>query len=381
MSAPDCAEKLRVQLVETLVAEGRIRSEQWRRAFERVPRHLFVPRFYRYPRYPEPGRVVVDGSDPEQREEWLASVYSDRVLNILWDEDRPLVNSTSSKPSVMAEMLKMLDVHDGHTVLEVGTGSGYNAALLCERLGSERVTTVDIDPSLIEAAVPRLRAAGYTPVVAVADGFEGYPHHAPYDRIIATCEVRRVPAAWLEQTRPGGLILAVLPHGMALLSVAAGGSAEGHFHPQPLDFMRMREHSPSPPPREELVALVSQEGVSRPLAMDLARRLHDEDAHSAFWFFERLLVLRCEEMVELGPGAGGVVDLTDGSWTRFDLNEARVIQGGPRRLRDATEELYLLWTELGRPGRERFGLTVTPDGRHVAWLDSPDSPHRWELAG
>jgi hypothetical protein len=92
-------------------------------------------------------------------------------------------------------------------------------------------------------------------------------------------------------------------------------------------------------------------------------------------------VLRCEEMVELGPGAGGVVDLADGSWTRFDLNEARVIQGGPRRLRDATEELFLLWTELGRPGRDRFGLTVTHDGRHVAWLDRPDSPHRWELVG
>ncbi len=377
MSTSRRAEELHRHLVEKLVAERRIRSAPWRRAFERVPRHLFVPRFYRYH---EAGRVVVQASDPDQREEWLTSVYSDTVLNVLWDEDRPLVNSTSSMPSMMAEMLEALDLHDGQAVLEVGTGTGYNAALLCERLGSERVTTVDIDPSLVAAAALRLSDAGYAPTVAVADGFDGYPPNAPYDRVIATCRVRHVPGAWLDQTRAGGLVLAMLPHGMAQLAVAADGSAEGHFHPEAFDFMRMRDHWPSPPPRDDVVARVNQEGSTRPLDMALAKRLWQEGPRSAFWFLQRLLVLRSEESVELDRSAGGLVDLADGSWMRCDLDEGRVTQGGPRRLRDATEELYQRWSALGRPGRERFGLTITGDRRQVVWLDDAASPHRWEMS-
>ncbi len=105
-------------------------------------------------------------------------------------------------------MLEALDISLGMSVLEIGTGTGYNAALLCHRLGSACVTSVDIDPALVDAARERLAALGYTPRLAARDGSAGYPPGAPYDRVIATVGVHVIPAAWIGQTREGGRILA-----------------------------------------------------------------------------------------------------------------------------------------------------------------------------
>ena len=94
-------------------------------------------------------------------------------------------------------------------VLEIGTGTGYNAALLARYLGEQWVTSIDIDPVLSEQARANLKAAGYAPTVVRADGAGGWPSTAPCDRIISTAAViaGRLPYAWVEQTRPGGLIL------------------------------------------------------------------------------------------------------------------------------------------------------------------------------
>ncbi|MGH3694552.1 MAG: methyltransferase domain-containing protein, partial [Pseudonocardiaceae bacterium] len=83
-------------------------------------------------------------------------------------------------------MLQALAVEDGHRVLQVATGTGYTAALLCERLGSTQVTSIDVDPDLTAAARARLRRCGYLPTVITGDGRDGYPEHALYDRTIAT---------------------------------------------------------------------------------------------------------------------------------------------------------------------------------------------------
>ena len=81
-----------------------------------------------------------------------------------------MFTSSSSLPALVLTMLEALEVTDGDRVLEIGTGSGYNAVLLCERLGSDRVTSVDIDPELVELARERLAANGYTPALAAVDG-------------------------------------------------------------------------------------------------------------------------------------------------------------------------------------------------------------------
>jgi protein-L-isoaspartate O-methyltransferase len=171
---------LRKRLAAELRAMGAVRSADWQHALEQVPRHVFVPRFTLGSS--EAGTPdTVDAALPEQHEEWLTSVYSDTGLVTQFGEDGHSTSS-SSTPSTMAWMLEALDVSPGQRVLEIGTGSGYNAALLSERLGADRVTTVDIDPELVELARERLRSAGYTPTVAVADG--------------TTASLRMPPTTW-----------------------------------------------------------------------------------------------------------------------------------------------------------------------------------------
>jgi SAM-dependent methyltransferase len=107
----------------------------------------------------------------------------------------------------MVSVLEALDVTGDSRVLEIGTGTGYTTALLCERLGSDHVTSVDIDPELIELARTRLATHGYHPTLAAVDGAGGYPPGTPYDRIIATCGVPTIPPAWLQQAAPAAVIV------------------------------------------------------------------------------------------------------------------------------------------------------------------------------
>ncbi len=129
----------------------------------------------------------------------------------------------------MAVMLEALDVTDGVRVLEVGTGTGYNAALLCHRLGDQHVVTVEVDPVLAEQAQQRLAEVGYRPIVHVGDGADGYPPGAPYDRVIVTCALTSLPWKLIEQTRQGGVLVVPvwrghLPAGLMLRLTATGGS-------------------------------------------------------------------------------------------------------------------------------------------------------------
>jgi protein-L-isoaspartate O-methyltransferase len=148
-------------------------------------------------------------------------------------------------------MLEDLDVREGHSVLEIGTGTGYNAALLCARLGDSNVTTIDIDPELVDSARHRLAAHGYHPHVLAGDGEQGVSSNAPYDRIIATCAIDSIPPAWIAQTRIGGVILANLRGNLmrgaqARLTVADDDAASGPFLPGYGSFMAMR-HDPNAP--------------------------------------------------------------------------------------------------------------------------------------
>jgi len=170
---------------------------QWAAAFADIPRHVFVPRFYHPLSFPD-ALELVDGTDPNHRQRWLNEVYSDKSLVTqyaltpgtpdLWQS-----TSSSTRPSLMARMLTLLDVHDGNRVLEIGTGTGYNSALLYHRLGSGNVASLDIDPELVDLARDRLATLGQHPTLAVGDGAAGFADDAPYDRIIATCAVQTDP--------------------------------------------------------------------------------------------------------------------------------------------------------------------------------------------
>jgi protein-L-isoaspartate(D-aspartate) O-methyltransferase len=117
--------------------------------------------------------------------------------------------SSATGPSPTAYMLQNLDLRPGHHVLEIGAGTGYNAALISQIVGEcGSVVTVDIDRDVVENARRHLSAAGFGRVdVKCADGGYGYPDDAPYDRIILTTGAWDITPAWREQLKPGGRLL------------------------------------------------------------------------------------------------------------------------------------------------------------------------------
>src|ERR1700733_14424303 len=170
---------MRERLATRVVASHRIGSERAAAALHAVPRHLFLP-----------------GQRPE------AAYRDDAIVTKRDEAGQPI--SSSSQPAIMAIMLDQLDLAPGHRVLEIGAGTGYNAALMSHIVGpSGQVTRVHIDPETAEAARAHLASAGYPDVTVVcADGAEGYPADAPYDRVIATVGVSDLARAWLEQVTP-----------------------------------------------------------------------------------------------------------------------------------------------------------------------------------
>lgn len=183
-------------LVDDLVARGWIRSAAVEAAFRAVPRHLFLP-----------GLAVEE-------------VYRDQFI-VTKRLDGEAVSS-SSQPQIMAVMLEQLGLEPGQRVLEVGAGTGYNAALMAHIVGElGQVTTIDIDADLVKSAREHLDAAGCGRVGVVgADGGFGLPEGAPYDRIILTVSAWDLAPAWREQLQPGGRLVLPLMIGGTQKSVA-----------------------------------------------------------------------------------------------------------------------------------------------------------------
>ncbi|MFC7743380.1 methyltransferase domain-containing protein [Nocardiopsis composta] len=252
------ARTLRATLVAELAAAGAFPDPRWRQVFKTVPRHVFVPHVF-VPADTAGTYRPLDGTDPARRGEWLRHVYADDIAITQLDGDEKAwkaamrdgtvtaeaMTCTSSQPALMAGMLAELGVADGARVLEVGTGTGYNAALLAERLGSDLVTTVDVDPGLAEGSRAALAGLGYTPHVVAGDGAAGVEGRAPFDRIVATASFPTIPAAWVEQSAENGVILANLARplgGVAALVrlVVHGAVAEGRFCARPAGYMPTR---------------------------------------------------------------------------------------------------------------------------------------------
>ncbi len=173
-------------LIKVMQSNGSLHSPAVEAAFRTVPRHWFLP------------------------DEPLKKVYADVAIAVKRGSEG-LWTSSSSQPSMMAIMLEQLDFQPGMRVLEIGTGSGYNAALMAALVGPQgSVTSVDIQPDLVENARERLAAAGFGRVQVInADGGNGYPPNAPYDRIILTVAAWTITPAWREQLLDGGRL--VLP--------------------------------------------------------------------------------------------------------------------------------------------------------------------------
>jgi len=170
-------------------------------AFYEVPRHLFIPHLYEENKG-KLNKISLDYNNPDQ--EILKKIYVNSPLAILVKEDS--VISTSSQPIIMALMLDDLKIKPGNKVFEIGTGSGYNAAIMAQISGKqENIITSEIQKEVAELAISNLERAGFGDVnVITSDGGEGYAKKAPYNNIIVTCGAPNIP--WINQLSNNGTI-------------------------------------------------------------------------------------------------------------------------------------------------------------------------------
>jgi len=311
----DIATSARQQLVRTLVDKGALRTSDWIVAFRAVPRHSFVSRFSLLGR--DGGTLHHDLGDPARRDAAMAAVYTDRTLITRWDEGGT-PTSSSSTPSLMGTMLEALDVRPGHRVLEIGTGTGYNAALLTHRLGDNAVTTIDLDPDLV--------------------------------------------------------LLANLSIGLARLVAQGDGSARGHFLSETAAFMAMRATADHRSPTGgQIIDATSGPGTAR------TDRLPDGLRSRSFTFLLSF-AMPTVELVTMRTGTATthrLLDTTSRSWVRAETttdDRADVTYDGPRDLWAEIQDLTDTWDRAGRPEHQCYGLDVTTTGRHVLWLDDPSTP-------
>lgn len=377
----DQAARHREAMVDRMIRDGALTSPRLIEAARRVPRHLFLSGFFRDAPNETGGGAVWYPVPHPSADELIEAAYTDESWVTQLDgaitpdsAGGPLTgkvpSSSSTLPSLVFKMLADADVVAGNRVLEIGTGTGYSTAALCELVGAAAVTSVEVDAEIMLRAFRALAAAGYHPHLRVGDGLLGCPDHAPYDRIIATCALHRIPRAWLRQVRPGGLILATLgghfmTSQLARVQVTQPGYARGTFldgdsstsymvartepEASPLGNVTARTANPDTDELSDLSPDVLDSWMARWVA-----RLAAHDAQ-----LSRVVMM---------PGEVPATFLFAGESFAAVTPEGqrwRVKQGGPRRLWDEVRAGLLAWQEADRPGPSAFEIDITPTSQQV----------------
>jgi protein-L-isoaspartate(D-aspartate) O-methyltransferase len=338
-------------------------------AFAGVPREAFVP----------DGFQRRDGSWAQPADpDFLEIVYQDDVLVTKVDGRTP--TSSSSQPSLMAVMINALDVRPGLRVLEIGAGTGYNAALLAT-LGAE-VVSVDVQADVADRARSALARAGIGGVrVEQGDGYAGSPG-GHFDRVIVTVGVAGVSPRWLEQLEPGGHMIVPVEHAgfHPVHAIRPDGDAVVGSVVSPSGFMTAAgpltaDHPgafPAPAPPGSMTAMTEYAAprFGTPLDGSGYRDLwyaagvwHRRASHAAAQRYDQGCVALLDE-----SRTGGAVILADGS----------VLAGGPEAETYGAEAVAILdrWTAEGRPpmGAWRVGFGLAGDENAPIWV-----PTDWQL--
>jgi protein-L-isoaspartate(D-aspartate) O-methyltransferase len=331
-------------------------------AFRAVPRHRLVPIFWE----------VSDGPWGSSRElvEHRVGDGDPRALELLHDVERAYptrwsgpegVTTSASAPRLLAAQAEQLELRPGMSVLEVGTGPGYFAALLAELVGSSgRVVSVEVDEEVADAATSRLADCGYDVTVLVGDGDAGASAHAPFDRIVTSVGCTDVASAWLEQLAPHGFALVPLLHGATHPIVAVTPDGHGRVRiPSGYVSIQGRQASVQLWPHARAgVGTAEREPLPDRLREVLTAASDDRTPFSApLWalgFWVAVNDPRAAFLAALNDGAGSSASLDTGQW--------QVAWGGPAGAALADDLLAHAgrWAELGAPSLTAFGHRFVP---------------------
>ncbi|MFD6099995.1 hypothetical protein ACFVWN_25880 [Nocardiopsis flavescens] len=384
-------------LARTLSSAGHIIDPRWHRAILAVDRAAFIPDTVWISSRDHPGYYMPVTRDDPDHARWANEDYA---LATQVDDGAPaggpngepgwgrLRTSSISQPSLVVDMLQRLDAADGHRVLEIGTGTGYNTALLCHALTEKAVVTTEIDQKLARVAADNLSRAGFTPVVLDSDGV-GSPvagvDMGMYHRVLSTVAARgSIPHSWVRRTWPGGVVVTPFEVGTrpgVLVRLVVGGDETAHGRiVGEAPFMVLRSQRPDPRPLQELVDEGhpgKQSGMS-----SVNPRL--VDYHNPGWQLVlghlvpdlRYAVYEAaEDRPECAGEASVYVATPDGSWALGEYEPAgapyAIERFGDRDLWAEVGASWEAWERAGRPGREQLGVTVDAEGTHL-WAGSPD---------
>ncbi|MGH3766102.1 MAG: methyltransferase domain-containing protein [Pseudonocardiaceae bacterium] len=382
MAGPDV---LRQRMVDGLAQRGEL-DQRWRTAFTEVPRHEFIPELVWHHDRDTAGQcdlVPLRRCDDEQG--WLERAYTNASIITQVDDGHPAgeggcgfeVTSSASMPGVVAQMLATLEVEPEMRVLEIGTGTGYNAALLAHRLGAENVVSVEVDLTVAERARVALAAVGFGAVTVVtADGAQGHLPLAPYDRVISTVAAAEVPHAWVAQTRPGGCVLtpwgtSYYPGGLLKLRVHHDATATGRIV-GPASFMWLRGQRI---PRYTIARIARHDDTTTESTTDLHPWHVAGDVNAATAI--GLHVPQCESFYHPDNSDTGTLYLVDQwsrSWATLHVTTDppyEVRQSGERKLWDEVETAYRWWIDAGEPAVDAWRFSIAPHGQQV---ERPGSP-------
>lgn len=370
--SPSVPDAVPADYLAALRATGAVRSTALEHAFATVPRHRCVAGFFTHLDGQGTGSYVEVPQHGPVPPDLLAAVYADRPLVTHRDPDG-VPTSSSSTPSLMARMLQALRPGPGMAVLEIGSGTGYNAALMSVLTAPHgRVVSLDTQPEVVAGAAASLSRVGRTGVsVLLADGWEGHPAEAPYDRIIATVGVAGLSPRWLDQLAPDGVAVVPVAHGGAHPVIAVDRDREG----EPVGrgvvwtgFIRSggRLADAGRPPSWPAPQTLTSAGLHTGIVPQL-----DDGGYRDLWFSLACLDHR---VIRASSGSGEGFGLADPRLGLLYVARDAVQRTGHPRLVDELRALVDRWDRLGRPGPERWSCRLVPAGSVLVpsgWRCSP----------
>jgi protein-L-isoaspartate O-methyltransferase len=259
-------------------------------------------------------------------------------------------------------------VFNGADILDVATGSGYGCALLANRFGDDRVTSIDVDPYLAKAAAERLDAIALHPRVETVDATGPLP--GTFDRIVSMVSMKPIPGSWLTALRPGGRLVTVIAGTTAILTATKqdDGWAEGRIEWDRAGFMATRTGPDYPAGTDELFAAIEHADGD-----EVTTGRYPVIAVNEAWELSSMLEVTAPGVVHYydegddGTRTAWMVH-PDGSWARATAHgtEAPTVhQGGPRRLWDILDELRDYWLAYGYFQLYGAEVFIPPEGGKI----------------